>query len=315
MLLAVSGGPDSTALLAACAATRAEAPVHAATVDHGLRPDSAAEARAVAALCGELGVPHQTLAWTGPKPAHGLQAAARAARYDLLARHAATIGADLLLTGHTRDDQAETVLMRLLAGSGPAGLAGMRRERALGPLRLARPFLDIPKTDLVAYCAARGLAFARDPTNHDARFARARLRALLPALAGEGLSPERLCRLAARCARDAAALEQGAGDVLAAACQEAPDGSRLVLDGERLRGLPEAVLLRVVGLGLARLDPDGPERLERLERLVLEGVLPALRTGRPLRRTLRAVLVEVTREGDLALSPAPPRRGERTRGP
>lgn len=312
MLLAVSGGPDSTALLAACAASRAETPVHAATVDHGLRPESEAEARAVAALCGELGVPHRVLAWTGPKPAHGLQAAARSARYDLLARHAATIGADLLLTGHTRDDQAETVLMRLLAGSGPAGLAGMRPARPLGALCLARPFLDIPKADLVAYCAARGLAFARDPANHDARFARARLRALLPVLAGEGLSPERLCRLAARCARDAEALDRAAAEALATAC-ETTDESRLVLDGGRLRALPEAVLVRVVGLGLARLNPDGAERLERLERLVFEAVLPALRSGRTLRRTLRAVLVAVTPGGDLVLSPAPARRGPPTR--
>lgn len=280
-----------------------------ATVDHGLRPDSATEAQAVAALCADLGVPHRILTWTGPKPAHGLQAAARAARYALLGAHAAEIGAGYLLTGHTRDDQAETVLMRLLAGSGPAGLAGMRRERALRPgLRLARPFLAIPKADLVAYCEARGLTFARDPSNRDERFARARLRRLIPHLAGEGLSPERLCRLAERCARDAAALDRAAEDAFAGADRSSADG-RVVLDGARLRALPDAVLLRVVGLGLARLDPDGTQRLERLERLVLDEILPALRAGRALRRTLRAVLMAVTRDGDLALFPAPPRRG------
>jgi tRNA(Ile)-lysidine synthase len=266
----------------------------------------------VAALCERFGLPHRILAWVGPKPAHGLQAAARAARYDLLAAHAQAIGADSILTGHTQDDQAETVLLRLLAGSGPAGLAGMRSERALtATLRLARPFLAIPKADLVAYCEARGLGFARDPSNHDARFARARLRGLMPILAAEGLSSERLCRLAARCARDATALEAAAGTAFAAAIRPSPEG-RVLLDGATLRNLPDAIALRVVSLGLERLSPQGIERLERLERLVLDAVLPALHAVTPLRRTLRAALVEVTGAGDLTLSPAPPRRG---RGP
>ncbi|MCJ2033632.1 tRNA lysidine(34) synthetase TilS [Methylobacterium sp. J-068] len=325
VLLAVSGGPDSTALLAAAAAigTADTIAVAVATVDHGLRPESAAEARAVADLSARLGLPHRTLAWTGPKPARGLQAAARTARYDLLAAHASRIGARLLLTGHTRDDQAETVLMRLIAGSGPAGLAGMRAERVLpGGLRLARPFLTLPKADLVAYCEARGLGFTRDPSNHDDRFARARLRALMPVLAGEGLSATRLCRLAERCARDTAALEAAAEAAFAGAERPSPEGS-IRLNGQTLKALPEAIALRVVGLALERVSPDGAERLERLERLVLDAILPALRAGAPLRRTLRGSLVEVTHAGDVAgdmagdvaLSRAPLRRGRAGRAP
>ena len=308
MLLAVSGGPDSTALLAAAAAIGPPSGLHVATVDHGLRPESSEEARAVAALSARYGIPHRTLAWTGVKPTHGIQAAARAARYALLADHATAIGAERVLTGHTRDDQAETVLLRLLAGSGPAGLAGMRPERRLsGDVRLARPFLTIPKADLIAYCEARALGFARDPSNRDARFARVRLRDAMTILGAEGLTAERLCRLAERCARDGAALAR-ASEVAFVAAVKASSGRSLLLDGAQLRPLPDAVVLRVVSFGLERVNPAGAERLERLERLVFESLLPALRTGTPLRRTLRAALVEVNPAGDLALAPAPPRR-------
>ena len=305
----MSGGPDSTALMAAAAALGPAGTVHVATVDHGLRQEAAAEAAAVASLCGRFGFPHRILSWLGPKPARGLQASARAARYDLLAAHAEAVGAAFVLTGHTRDDQAETVLMRLLAGSGPAGLAGMRPERSLTrAIRLARPFLGLAKAELVAYCEARGLAFARDPSNGDDRFARARLRRLLPELGREGLSADRLCRLAARCARDEAALAATAEAAFASALRPEPTPG-LRLDGAHLRTLPDAVLLRVASLAAVRIAPDGRERLERLETLVLNGLGPALHRGTPLRRTLREILFAVTRSGDLVLTPAPPRRG------
>jgi tRNA(Ile)-lysidine synthase len=205
VLLAVSGGPDSTALMHAAAALReaSGASVAVATVDHGLRPGSDAEAADVGRAARTLGLPHTRLPWAGPKPGTGLQEAARDVRYALLSAHAAAIGAGLVLTGHTRDDQAETVLMRLAAGSGLAGLAGMRAERALAPgLVLGRPFLHLPKAILVAWCEARGLAYLRDPSNADPRFARGRLRDAWPVLEREGLTPARLARLAERAARD-----------------------------------------------------------------------------------------------------------------
>ncbi|KAB1074928.1 tRNA lysidine(34) synthetase TilS [Methylobacterium planeticum] len=313
MLLAVSGGPDSTALMhaAAAGAGRAGPALHVATVDHGLRPDSAAEAEAVARGAAGLGLPHHRLRWEGPHPATGLQAAAREARYRLLAACAGGIDAGLLLTGHTRDDQAETVLMRLLAGSGPAGLAGMRAERPLGPgLILARPFLGLPKAALVAWCRARGLATLRDPSNADPRFGRARLRALMPALAREGLSAARLVRLAERAARDEAALGAAAAQALAAALREEAPG-RLGLDGAEVAALPDAVALRLLDRALDRAGGAGPRRLERLERLALEALLPALRAGRPLRRTLRGLLIEARPDGGLSLRPAPRRGGPR----
>ncbi len=307
VLLAVSGGPDSTALMHSAASFSPRVGLSVATVDHGLRPGSRDEAESVAAAAARLGLAHHLLEWRGPKPVSGVQAEARDARYRLLAQCAEGIGAVFVLTGHTRDDQAETVLMRLIAGSGPGGLAGMRRERPLRPgVDLARPFLETPKAVLVAYCEVHELAILQDPSNADDRFARARLRRLVPLLAREGLSTERLCRVALRAARDGEALSGAARSALDTARRPAEAG--LVLDGPSLRDLPEAILLRVVETAIAEAGGTGALRLERLERLVLEELLPALRGGAPLRRTLRGILIEVTRVGEVSFRPAPPRR-------
>ena len=144
LLIAVSGGPDSTALLlmaAEWAKRRGKTRIEAATVDHGLRPESADEAKAVAALCARLGVGHRVLQWKGVKPTSRLQERAREARYRLLVDHAKAIGADALMTAHHADDQAETVLFRLLRGSGVAGLRGMDVMTARDGMTIARPLM------------------------------------------------------------------------------------------------------------------------------------------------------------------------------
>jgi tRNA(Ile)-lysidine synthase len=311
VLLAVSGGPDSSALMHAAALAGASglsgASVRVATVDHGLRSGSAAEAACVARAAGALCLPHATLRWTGPKPGAGLQEAARSARYALLAAHAEAVGAGLVLTGHTRDDQAETVLLRLAAGTGLAGLGGMRAERALAPgIGLGRPFLNLPKSALVAWCAARGIVPLTDPSNADPRFARGRLRAAWPALEREGLTPARLARLAERAVRDEAALGQAAARALDAALRPGTDAG-LRLDGTVLAALPEAVALRCLDRALARAGA-APRRLERLEALVLESLLPALRSRAAVRRSLAGFLVTTDAAGTVTLTPAPPRR-------
>lgn len=314
-VLAVSGGPDSTALLGCAARAGARIPLTVATVDHGLRPGAAAEAEAVARLAARLGVPHRTLAWSGPKPATRLQEAARAARYHLLAGLAREVGVDLVLTAHTLDDQAETVLMRLCAGSGPAGLAGMAPARALDGLTLARPFLGIAKARLVATCEAAGWPFARDPSNIDPRFGRARLRRLLPLLGEEGLSAARLARLADRLRRDEAALGAAAEAAFRDLQRFEPGGQGgLAIDGPGLAALPEAVALRVVGLAVAAMRDVAATsyapRLERLERVCLDTILPALRAGTRCRRTLAGILLSAG--GDrLTLAPEPPRSAPR----
>src|SRR3954468_6794572 len=141
LILAISGGPDSTALMWLAARWRARRKrgpkLIAVTIDHGLRPESAREALTVKRLARKLGIAHRTMAWTGTKPATGIQEAARNARYRLLADAARKSGARHILTAHTLDDQAETVLFRLARGSGVSGLKGMTRLRPFGVHRPA----------------------------------------------------------------------------------------------------------------------------------------------------------------------------------
>jgi tRNA(Ile)-lysidine synthase len=204
IVLAVSGGPDSIALMWLAARWRgalARGPrLIAVTVDHGLRPEAAREARDVKRLARSLDLPHRTLRWTGTKPKTGLPAAAREARYRLLAQAARASGATHILTAHTRDDQAETLLMRMLRGSGIAGLAAMARETEREGVWLARPLLDVSKSQLIATLKKAKVGFADDPTNRDTNYTRTRLRALMPALAEEGGDSRNLARLASRLA-------------------------------------------------------------------------------------------------------------------
>src|SRR6476661_3413988 len=211
LVLAVSGGPDSVALMWLAARWRrglARGPqLVVVTVDHGLRVEAAREAREVKRLAASLGLTHRTLRWRGAKPNTGLPAAAREARYRLLAQAARAIGASHVLTAHTRDDQAETLLMRLLRGSGIAGLAAMARESERDGVILARPFLNVSKAQLVATLNRAKVGFADDPTNRDLTFTRPRLRSLMPVLAAEGGDARSLARLASRLARANAAVE------------------------------------------------------------------------------------------------------------
>src|SRR6266581_3690970 len=193
VILAVSGGPDSTALLFLAArwrGARKKGPkLVAVTVDHGLRPGSAREAAMVKRLAAGFHVEHRIVRWRGRKPATGLQEAARAARYRLLVAAAGREGARHILTAHTRDDQAETVLFRLARGSGLAGLAGIARTSALDHMTLIRPLLDIPKAKLLATLKVAKIPFIEDPSNQDPRFARTRLRGLAPAWTRPGSPP------------------------------------------------------------------------------------------------------------------------------
>lgn len=312
LLIAVSGGPDSVALLALLAEWSREAGrprLMAATVDHGLRAGSADEARGVAALCGRLGVPHRILRWEGEKPTSRLQERARAARYDLLAGEAASIGRAVLVTAHTRDDQAETLLMRMARGSGPSGLAGMRRRMVRQGMVLARPLLGLPKARLIATAQARGLPFVMDPSNGDPRFARARWRSLTPLLAAEGMDAERLSLLAGRLARLDEAVAARA-DAVSAALLSAEAGAPLLrLNFEALRQEPEEIVLRVVAAAIAQLDTEaaGAVRLERLESCV-SALTEAAREGRALTRTLAGTVLTLRRDGILSLRPEGPRR-------
>jgi tRNA(Ile)-lysidine synthase len=269
ILLAVSGGPDSTALLVMTAnwARRRDGPrIQAATVDHRLRAEAAVEAAAVGDLCRTLAVPHQTLPWGGEKPKTRLQERGREARYALLTDHARAIGAAAVVTAHHLDDQAETVLFRLLRGSGIAGLAGMAARTERGGVTLARPLLGIAKADLVAYCEAEGVAFARDPSNGDPRYARTRMRALMKCAAAEGLEATSLARLARRAAQ--------VEDALASQTAVAEARLRLIetgiCDAKPLLAEPTEIVQRLLATAIARVGGRDASRigLEKIEALV-----------------------------------------------
>ena len=306
LLIAVSGGPDSTALLlmaAEWANRRVKTRIEAATVDHGLRPESADEAKAVASLCARIKLGHRVLQWKGAKPTTRLQERAREARYRLLVDHAKAIGADALLTAHHADDQAETVLFRLLRGSGVAGLRGMDFMTARDGVTIARPLIGLKKRDLIAFANARGAPFIDDPSNTDPRFARARLRALLARLGEEGLDAEALDRLARRARETEEALAHLTAEV------ELRIGSEGALDARALFAAPIVIARRILARRIAETGGRDLSRvgLEKIETLA-QSLRDALKERRAYGANIGGALVRITAKGKLTFAPEPPRR-------
>ena len=320
--LAVSGGSDSTALMYLAAEWRAARgktgpSISVVTVDHGLRPGSAGEAVLVADLAHGLGLPHATLAWTGPKPETGVQAAAREARYRLIGAHLAANGWPAVATAHTEDDQAETLLLRLARGSGVDGLAAMRSVIQHDAMLVLRPLLPIPKRRLIATLLARGLSWSEDPSNQRLEFERVRLRAARAALEGVGLTPRPLAQSARRLARASDALDATTGAVVDAAGKElsiSPLGFAEVGWPWLLRQ-PAEIRLRILsGLIAAVGGQGGPVSLGQLEALT-EGGGWAPPIGRTLAGAMAAasdrdtvvLMREAGRDGLPALVLAPAR--------
>ena len=346
IVLAVSGGPDSIALMWLAARWRralARGPrLIAVTVDHGLRAEAAGEARNVKRLARALDLPHRTMRWTGAKPKTGLSAAARAARYGLLARAARESGATHILTAHTRDDQAETLLMRLLRGSGIAGLAAMAPVTEREGVLLARPFLNVSKSQLIATLRKAKIAFADDPTNRDTKFTRPRIRAVMPLLAAEGGDARNLARLASRFARANAAIEilvDGAERYLAlrnrlaasplendaktfdaktfdakifdAKTSGAKAPGAAIFDAKAFAAMPEEIRLRLLLRAIDRFGHEGPAELGKVEAMlsVLGRAMtePNSRRRPRLKQTLAGALVSLI-DDRIRVAPAPPRR-------
>ena len=283
---AVSGGPDSLALLLlACAAFPDR--VEAATVDHGLRPESAAEARFVADLCARLGVPHATLRPDSPIEGN-LQSGARRARYALLEGWRRELGLSWVLTGHHEDDQAETLLMRLNRGAGVGGLAGVREANA----RVLRPLLGWRREELAGIVREAGIEPVDDPSNADERFDRARLRRRMRE--ADWIDPAALARSAAALAEADAALEWAAERLFEQRMRADPDGLRL-----DPTGLPAELRRRLLLRALRRLEPDAAPRGEEVSRLLatLDGGGTATLAG-----------IKCGGGGLWRFAPAPPRR-------
>ncbi len=298
--LAVSGGPDSLALLLLAAAVR-PGEVEAATVDHGLRPEAAAEAEMVASLCERLDVPHALLqvTWDVP-PSSAIQEQAREVRYGALAGWMRKRSLGALATGHHLDDQAETLLMRLARGSGVRGLKGMRACTDVPGrpgLRLLRPLLGWRRSELERICAAAGLEPAADPGNADEQFERVRTRR---ALAESGLfDAVALARSATNLAAADEALDWAAGEEW----RERVDQG----DGDlsyRPSGAPAEVRRRVLARAIASLATEGAA--QDLRGRELDRLLAELEAGRTA--TLRGV--RCAGGDEWRFTPAPPRSSQ-----
>lgn len=289
IVAAVSGGSNSLALLILLtewmAQQPARVPIVAVTVDHRLRPEAADEARFVGAICTSLGIRHRTMSWEGAKPATGLAEAARAARYRLLVQAADETGADTILTGHTLDDQAETVAMRAERGEG-RGLAGMAETSLLfGRVWLLRPLLGIRREDLRDVLKARGVTWIDDPSNENAAAERVRFRRAMAGMPGE---VERLTALAAQAGVDRQAL----GGAVAAAI------ARATLVSPGLALLPAELLepgeAQIYALRILLATMGGTEQLPDIDatRALMQRLAGGGRSG-----TLARTLVERRKTG------------------
>ncbi|WP_299963350.1 tRNA lysidine(34) synthetase TilS [uncultured Roseobacter sp.] len=244
--IAVSGGGDSMALLHLLYDFARDHPVqlHAVTVDHGLRPDAGAEAAAVAARCAELGIPHQTRRWTGWDHQGNLQKAARDARYALITDWAQDNRLQTVALGHTLDDQAETLLMRLARGAGVDGLTGMSPRRLSLGITWLRPLLGASRADLRADLTARGVAWIEDPSNEDLRFDRVRMRKALDLLSPLGIDAHALGQVASNMARARDALSWQA--FLEARRIARSEAGAVCLDWRVYRTLPDETARRIL---------------------------------------------------------------------
>jgi tRNA(Ile)-lysidine synthase len=290
--VAVSGGPDSLALLLLAAAARPGL-IEAATVDHALRAESRAEAQMVASICRKLDVPHAILPadWSEP-PTANIQAEARTMRYRLLAGWAEQLDLPALATAHHADDQAETLLMRLARGAGVRGLGGTRARRQLTEaVALIRPLLSWRKSELVALVEDAGLEPVDDPGNRDPRHDRSRVRQALEQ--ADWADPARLAA-SASALRDAdEALDWALAPLITARLRR--DEDALIIEPF---DLPRELRRRLLAAAFAELGapaPRGPDLMRALD---------SLEAGQTV--TLSGLKLE---GGSFwRLAPAPPRR-------
>jgi tRNA(Ile)-lysidine synthase len=295
VVVAFSGGPDSTALLLLARAALGDR-CRAATVDHALRPESAAEAEAAHAFCQNRGIPHAILAGPLPPRAAGsanISARARALRLSLLEAHRRAVGAQWIATAHHADDQLETFVMRANRGAGVAGLAGIRVTNG----RLIRPVIEWRRRELLAIVEAAGLDVVADPTNDDDRYDRARLRKLLAVT--DLLDADRVAKSARALGKADEALEFCADMLIGALVEQS--GERVVLATNRL---PDELLRRLTLRCLRMVDRHVAPRSDRFNSFVdrLDSDQPATLSG------IKGTVSYGERGRLFHFAPAPPRR-------
>jgi tRNA(Ile)-lysidine synthase len=245
--VAVSGGGDSVALLHMLAA-RGEG-LRAVTVDHGLRDESASEAAQVSSLCEDLGIPHSVLKWQNWDKSGNLQDEARKARLRLITAWAAEEKLTHVAMGHTLDDQAETVLLRLARGSGVDGLSGMAAFRTTGPLTWVRPLLHARRDELRAYLVKNGVDWIDDPSNDDPKYDRIKARQAFAILADLGITPDGLVATANRM-QDARMALEAATLALADRCVEITDAGEVRLEMASFNTAPDELRFRLLSATL-----------------------------------------------------------------
>ncbi|WDR01158.1 tRNA lysidine(34) synthetase TilS [Devosia algicola] len=261
--LAVSGGADSLALMVLAHRWAAQqgrgVRLVVYSVDHGLRPEAAAEVAMVLACANAMGLEGRGLVWPAPHPKSGVQEAARNARYGLIKSAMKEDGVEVLLTAHHQQDQAETVLMRLAHGSGVAGLAGMTPFSNVGGVKIFRPLLCVDPADLGEVVSMADLTPAQDPSNEDSHYERVRWRKLMPQLAALGLDGNRLGDFAQRMGRAREALEVAAESALGSLVTSRTSEEAVIVR-EGFTQLPQSVAVLMLSTLLAEMGTGKKSR-------------------------------------------------------
>lgn len=292
--IGVSGGSDSIALSHILRQFYPDKKLIAFTVDHGLRPESEAEAIKVGSLLQDIVDTHEILTWQGDKPDHGIQAAARQARHTLFAKACAKYNVDHVCLAHHSDDQAETFLHRLAKGSGLQGLCGMRTiSRTRQDVTLVRPLLKASHSELITYCKIQGLDWIEDPSNQDTKFTRVRFRQSRDFLEAEGLSNQRINRLCMRLQRAHNALSDHTNNIFDSYVAIDERGARI---DKSYQSLPDEMQLRLIMKAASLVSPADnlSSRLERLEALFFDQTTKKF--------TLSGFVITKHTDGDLTLS-------------
>lgn len=273
--VAVSGGSDSVAALHVMVrvAQRQGFALHAVTVDHALRPESAAEAAGVAQVCAGLGVPHQVLVWQHGAVAGNLMDAARRARYGLMAEWAAGQGISHIVLGHTADDQAETFLMGLARKAGIDGLVGMQSAWDQGGVRFVRPFLRVERQELRRFLMGQGAGWVDDPSNENDRFTRVKARRALKALKPLGITVGTLGDVMHNLRLAQAAVETATREAAARVCSER--AGEVICDGNEWRRTGQDVQRRLLIAALRWISGAGyaprGSGVDRVMKAIIDG--------------------------------------------